>query len=71
MYKLDPETGKITNYKVYKVNSKNPTGFDEVVGYDAAGAFHTNKVTKEDLMPHVHDKTFPGDLRKPNADEIP
>ena len=71
VYKLDPETGKITNYKVYKVNSKNPTGFDEIVGYDGVGKAHTNKVTEEALMPHVHDKTVPGDLRKPNADEIP
>ena len=71
VYKLDPETGKITNYKVYKVNSKNPTGFDEVVGYDGTGKAHTNKVTEEVLMPHVHDKTVSGGLRKPNTDETP
>ena len=71
VYKLDPETGKITNYKVYKVNPKNPTGFDEIIGYDGIGKAHTNKVTEEALMPHVHDKTVSGDLRKPNADEIP
>ena len=71
VYKTDPTTGKITNYRVYKVNSKNPTGFDEVVGYDASGAAHTNKVTCEDLMPHMHDKTVLGNLRKPNIDEIP
>ena len=71
VYKLDPETGKITNYKVYKLNPKNPTGFDEIIGYDATGTPHMNKVTNEDLMPHVHDKTVPGNLRKPNADEIP
>ena len=56
---------------MYKVNSKNPTGFDEVIGYDGVGKAHRNKVTKESLMPHVHDKTVTGDLRVPNADEIP
>ena len=71
VYKLNPETGKITNYKVYKVNPKNPTGFDEVVGYDGVGKAHRNKATKEALLPHVHDGNTPGQLRKPNIDEIP
>ena len=71
VYKLDPETGKITNYKVYKLNPKNPTGFDEIIGYDGIGKAHQNSVTGEDLIPHVHDKTVPGDLRVPNVDEIP
>ena len=56
---------------MYKVNSKNPTGFDEVVGYDGTGKAHTTKVTEEVLMPHVHDKTVSGGLRKPNTDETP
>ena len=71
VYKTDPTTGKITNYKVYKVNSKNPTGFDEIVGYDGVGKAHRNKTTKEALLPHVHDGNTPGQLRKPNIDEIP
>ena len=71
VYKTDPTTGKITNYKVYKVNSKNPTGFDEIVGYDGVGKAHRNKATKEALLPHVHDGNTPGQLRKPNIDEIP
>ena len=71
VYKTDPTTGKITNYRVYKVNSKNPTGFDEIIGYDGVGRVHKNKVTNEELMPHIHDDKISGQLRKPNIDEIP
>lgn len=34
VYSRDPLTGKITNYKTYEQNSKNPTGYDEILGYD-------------------------------------
>ena len=71
VYKTDPTTGKITNYRVYKVNSKNPTGFDEIIGYDGVGRVHKNKVTNEELMPHIHDDKISGQLRKPNIEEIP
>lgn len=42
VYKVDPQTGKVTNYKVYDVNPKNPSGFDEILGYDN----YTNKAIK-------------------------
>lgn len=71
VYKVDPVTGEITNYKVYKVNPQNPSGFDEVYGYDGVGTPHTNPVTGENLMPHVHDKSVPGKVRSPYPDEIP
>ena len=48
----------------------NDLGY-EVIGYDGVGKAHQNSATGEDLIPHVHDKTVPGDLRKPNIDEIP
>ena len=34
------------------------------------GASHTNSVTGEDLMPHVHDKSVPGKVRSPRPEEI-
>lgn len=71
VYKVDGETGTITNYKIYKSNPQNPSGFDEVIGYDAVGKAHYNKVTGELLLPHVHDPSSPGKVRKPFFDEIP
>lgn len=71
VYKADPQTGKVTNYKVYDVNPQNPSGFDEILGYDGVGKPHTNKVTNEDLLPHMHDPKAPGGVRPPNLDEIP
>lgn len=71
VYKRNPQTGEITNYKTYKPNPKNPTGFDEVIGYDGVGTPHKNPVTGEDLLPHVHDKSVPGKVRIPTPDEIP
>ena len=70
-FKVDPKTGKITNYATWKPNPKNPSGFDEVIRYDGVGDPHYNKVTQEYLMPHVHDKTTPGKVRAPYSDEIP
>lgn len=71
VYKKDPVTGEITNYKVYKSNPHNPTGFDEVIGYDGVGKPHMNPVTKEKLLPHVHDNTVPGKIRSPYQNELP
>ena len=71
VYKVDPQTGTITNYKVYDVNPQNPSGFDEILGYDGVGKSHKNPVTGENLIPHVHDKTVPGKVRAPYPDEIP
>lgn len=42
-----------------------------MIGYDGIGKPHINSVTKEKLMPHVHDNTVPGKVRKPYPDEIP
>jgi len=71
VFKRDPNTGKITNYKTYNPNPKNPTGYDENIGYDGVGRTHINKVTGESLIPHVHDKAIPGGVRIPYPHEIP
>ena len=71
VYKRDPVTRKITNYRTYKPNPKSPSGFDEVLGYDGVGKPHVNKITGESLLPHVHDKTVPGGVRAPYPYEIP
>lgn len=71
VYKRDSNTGKITNYKTYEPNPKNPSGFDDIIGYDGVGRPHVNKATGESLMPHVHDKTVPGGVRAPYPYEIP
>ncbi len=72
VYKKDPETGEITNYKYYEKNPRNPSGFDEKFGYDKTGASHTNKATGEDVQtPHVHDPDTPGGVRAPSIEEIP
>ena len=71
VFKRDPNTGEITNYKTYRRNLKNPNGFDEAKGYDGVGKSHKNKVTGEDLIPHVHDKGVPGGVRNPEPWEIP
>ncbi len=39
--------------------------------YDGVGKPHTNPVTEEQLMPYVHDKNVPGEVRKPEDWEIP
>ena len=71
-YKVDPDTGEIINYKVYRKNPQNPSGFDEVIGYDGVGSGHTNSVTGEKVpTPHVHDKNAPGKIRPPYSNEIP
>ena len=71
VYKRDPNTGKITNYKTYEPNPKNPSGFDEIIGYDGVVKSHVNKATGESLMPHVHDKTVPGGVSEPYTYKIP
>ena len=69
--KRDPKTGEITNYRTYEPNPQNPSGFDEVLGYDGVGHPHRNAATREPLMPHVHDRSAPGGVRVPRSDEIP
>lgn len=69
--KCDSNTGEVTNYETWKTNPKNPSGFDSLKRYDGTGEPHFNKATKERLLPHVHDKTVPGDVRAPMSWEIP
>ena len=70
-FKINSNTGEITNYKTWEPNPRNPNGFDLVKGYDGTGAPHINKITGEDMMPHIHDKTVPGGVRMPEQWEIP
>ena len=69
-YKRDPKTGEITNYRTWEPNSKNPSGFDEIKGYDGIGRYHMD-VTGENLMPHIHDRSILGGVRRPEWWEIP
>lgn len=50
-FKRNPKTGEVTNYKTWKTNPENPSGFDEKIGYDGIGKSHTNPITGEKLMP--------------------
>ncbi|RHH66525.1 MULTISPECIES: hypothetical protein [Vagococcus] len=71
MFKRDHVSGEITNYKTYETNPKNPSGYDEILGYDGVGKAHFNKITGEKLLPHVHEKSAPGGVRAPIVtDEI-
>ncbi|NLP27009.1 MAG: hypothetical protein GX365_06645, partial [Clostridiales bacterium] len=72
VFKRDPVTGGITNYRTYAPNPQNPTGFDEILGYDGVGGSHHNKFTGQDVgTPHVHDPATPGNVRPPHPWEIP
>lgn len=72
VYKRDPVTGEITNYKYYEWNSLNPSHFDEKFGYDAKGEGHYNKVTKKKVQtPHSHDPNTPGGVRDATPEDIP
>jgi len=71
-FKRDPDTGKITNYETWKKSDpRNPNPFESEIRFDGKGQPHTNKVTMEDLMPHVHDKTVPGGVRVPYPRDLP
>lgn len=56
----------------YKVNNQNPSGFQEVKGYDGVGKSHMNPVTGVKVpTPHVHTKATPGKVRPPKKWEMP
>ena len=40
VYKRDLDTGQITNYKTDELNPHNPSGFQEIKGYDGVGESH-------------------------------
>jgi RHS repeat-associated protein len=72
--------GNIYKYEEYKVNSKNPNGFETVKRFDGgmpngnSGANHINKRTLESIpTPQVQgkDKVIPGQVRTPLPWEIP
>lgn len=70
-FKVDSVTGKIINYETYAPKLKNPTGVNFIKRYDGVINPHTNKVTGQQLMPHVHDKDAIGGIRTPNSNDIP
>ena len=47
-FKRDP-SGKVTHYATYQPNSRNPSGFDEILRFDRIGKAHGGVPT-----PHVH-----------------
>ena len=72
VFKRNPKTGEITNYRTYETNPHNPKGFQEVKGFDRYGREHYNKALEEYInTPHIHDATTPGGIRYPYPFEIP
>ena len=72
VFKRNPKTGEITNYRTYETNPHNPKGFQEVKGFDRYGRDHYNKALEEYInTPHIHDATTPGGIRYPYPFEIP
>ena len=72
VYKRDLNTGQITNYKTYELNPHNPSGFQEIKGYDGVGESHFNKILQDYVhTPHVHDNTAVGGVRVAEPWEIP
>lgn len=58
----------ISNTATYKVNDKNPTGFDEVKRVDVEGGSHQNRSGVEVPTPHVHEGK---NVRPALPDELP
>lgn len=72
VFKRDPITGKVTNYETYgQSDPRNPNPWERKIRYDGTGTPHTNPLTGERLLPHVHDKSVPGGVREPFPEEIP
>lgn len=63
--------GKVTSYETFTkpTNPKNKQPY-ESIRFDGTHEHH-NKVTKQDLMPHIHDRNAPGGLREPLQWERP
>lgn len=60
--------GKISNTATYKVNDKNPTGFDEVKRVDVEGGSHRTRTGVEVPTPHVHEGK---NVRPATPEELP
>ncbi|MCW6680070.1 pre-toxin TG domain-containing protein [Aerococcaceae bacterium NML130460] len=72
VFKQDKATGAITNYRTYETNPYNPSGFQEVKGFDGIGRGHKNSLTNIKVeTPHVTSKTIPGGVRVAAPWEIP
>ena len=61
-FKRDP-SGKVTHYTTFQPNSRNPSGFDEILRFDRVGKAHGGVPT-----PHVH---TPQEVRPAFMWEIP
>jgi RHS repeat-associated protein len=65
-------SGRVTQYKLFVPNSRNPSGWDIAKRYDTEGGPHYNKVLRKYVdVPHVHDPTAPGRIRPPLPWENP
>jgi RHS repeat-associated protein len=55
--KRDPETGRVTNYETYRpqTNPRNPNPWEKVLRYDNKGKPHPDTITKQYILPHIHD----------------
>jgi len=69
--------GKVIKYTTFKpqTNFKNPNPWEVLKRYDGnpiARHMHHNKFLEKDICtPHIHDSTFPGEVRCPLEWEIP
>ena len=72
--KREPLTGDIKGYETFipQTNPRDPTPWQSIKRYDATGKAHYNKKTGGYVdTPHVHAPETPGEVRKPEPEEIP
>jgi len=64
-------SGRVTHYATWEPNSRNPSGFQEVLRGDMVGNSHYNKVTRQNVpTPHIHGGGTPGGVRAAQSCEI-
>ncbi|MFZ0748639.1 MAG: RHS repeat-associated core domain-containing protein, partial [Pyrinomonadaceae bacterium] len=64
--------GNITGYTTFRLNPRNPTGFDVFKRFDGTGRSHFNKVTGRDVpTPHIQGPRIPGGVRPARPGEGP
>ena len=74
VFRRDPMTGKITHYETYRpqTNPFDPKRWESLKRYDGLGKSHRNKILKQNIeTPHIHDPSYPGEIRYPEFWEIP
>ena len=73
-FKVDPITGKVTNYQTWRwqTNPFDRNPWESVKRVDLQGGPDYNKALGDYVdTPHVHEPTAPGGVRPATPDEIP